>query len=136
MLVLNQKLLKNLERAAGSSDMYYGIQWDMASAQFEKLQRHGFVTAEYPHNPIHKVRAIITDKGREYLESLKKPASQEAKAPKYLQSPKREKVSSKEITDLWDENEKSMGEQAALHVACEMLDIDVDDAYDIMANAS
>jgi len=38
-----------------------------------------------------------------------------------------------ELLDLWEENEKSMGEMAAYHVACEMLDIDLDDGWDILA---
>lgn len=39
----------------------------------------------------------------------------------------------KELQDLWDENEKHMGEQAAYHVACEELGIDPDDGYEILA---
>lgn len=39
-----------------------------------------------------------------------------------------------ELNDLWCENEEAgMGEQAALGVACEMLGIPWEDAYDVLA---
>ncbi len=37
-----------------------------------------------------------------------------------------------ELSDLWDENEEHMGEQAAYHVACEQLDIDPDEGYELL----
>lgn len=42
------------------------------------------------------------------------------------------KVTSKQILDLWRENEEGMGEQAALAVTCSMLGIEEEEAYDIM----
>lgn len=39
-----------------------------------------------------------------------------------------------ELNDLWCDNEDAgMGEQAALAVACEMLGIPHEDAYDVLA---
>lgn len=37
-----------------------------------------------------------------------------------------------ELVELWDQNEECMGEQAALHVACEMLGIDPECASDVL----
>lgn len=128
-LILGKKALRNLRLAAGSSAMYYGEVWDTAPAQFAKLERHGLIEAEHPHNPVHKVRAVITEKGKAFLAELGQPVKK-AKKPEYLQKPK---VTGQEILDLWDDNEETMGEQAALAVACDMLGIELEDAYDIMA---
>lgn len=49
--------------------MYAGMQWDLAGAQFSKLEKRGFVECRQPHNMAHKARAVITQAGIEYLES-------------------------------------------------------------------
>lgn len=38
-----------------------------------------------------------------------------------------------EFLALWDENEESMGEMAAFAVTCQMLGLNEDEAYDLMA---
>ena len=37
-----------------------------------------------------------------------------------------------ELSQLWNDNEEHMGEQAAYHVACEQLDIDPDYGYELL----
>jgi len=37
-----------------------------------------------------------------------------------------------ELSDAWDKNEETMGEQAAYHVACEQLNIDSDDGWQLL----
>ena len=39
----------------------------------------------------------------------------------------------KEIMELWDDNEEHMGEMAAFSVTCDMLGIDEETAYSILA---
>lgn len=39
----------------------------------------------------------------------------------------------RDLSEAWDDNEQSMGEQAAYHVSCEQLGIDPDDGYDLLA---
>lgn len=39
----------------------------------------------------------------------------------------------RELSDLWDENEKSMGEQAAYSVSCDILGISTDEGYELLA---
>ena len=41
----------------------------------------------------------------------------------------------KELAELWSENEQDMGEMAAYHVSCEMLNIDPDDGWELMAQS-
>lgn len=40
----------------------------------------------------------------------------------------------KELTELWADNEEHMGEMAAYFVACEQLEIDPDDGWNLMAD--
>ncbi len=42
----------------------------------------------------------------------------------------------RELSEAWDENEETMGEQAAYHVSCEQLGIDPDDGYELLAELS
>lgn len=42
------------------------------------------------------------------------------------------KVSAQEIHDLWNENEKTMGEMAAFSVSCEMLGLTYEEGLDII----
>ena len=51
-------------------------------------------------------------------------------------APKIKKSRAQELADLWDENEKIMGEQAAYLVACDTLGIDPEDGYDLLAELS
>jgi len=37
-----------------------------------------------------------------------------------------------QLSDLWDDNEESMGEMAAYHAACEQLNIDSDDGWQLL----
>ncbi|MHC1572183.1 MAG: hypothetical protein ACXQTL_05485 [Methanosarcinales archaeon] len=39
----------------------------------------------------------------------------------------------KELKKVWEENEESMAEMAAYHVACEQLEIDPDDGWELLA---
>lgn len=39
----------------------------------------------------------------------------------------------RQLADQWNENEDSMGEMAAYHVACEQLGIDPDDGWGLLA---
>lgn len=76
---LGKKLVKTLKSLAryGQTDgsltpirggtMYAGVQWDMASSQHDRLAKRGFVERRSPHNPIHKDRAVITEKGLAFL---------------------------------------------------------------------
>ena len=48
---------------------------------------------------------------------------------------RKEKPTAEEILELWDELEESMGEWAALSVACEILGIEQDEAFAIIADA-
>lgn len=133
-LRFGDKLLRTLQLSATASGMYYGIQWDTAPGQFERLQKHGLVTCDQPHNLSHKARAVITEKGKAVLAAHLKPVPKPQK-PEYFQTPKKQRVTANEILELWDENEQTMGEQAALAVACDMLQIELEDAYDIIASA-
>ena len=47
-------------------------------------------------------------------------------------NPKNKKLA-KELNELWQENEKSMGEMAAYQVSCEQLEIDPDDGWEYLA---
>lgn len=38
----------------------------------------------------------------------------------------------KQFAELLASNEESMGEHAAYHVTCEMMDVDPDDGYDLL----
>lgn len=44
-----------------------------------------------------------------------------------------EKEKAQMLLDQWNQNEKHMGEMAAYHVACEQLEIDPDDGWDLLA---
>ena len=63
------KTLKHL-RTMHDSGMYPGDWWDSAPKQHAYLERLGLVEIYTPHNPVHKIRAAITWRGREYLESI------------------------------------------------------------------
>lgn len=73
---LGKKLLARLKWALYTTDkqcgMYPGDWWDLAEKQHSTLEGMGYVERFYPHNDCHKMRAIITDSGREVLESLGK----------------------------------------------------------------
>jgi hypothetical protein len=81
---IGKKLIKTLKQlvimgqddgpltpATGQS-MYAGMPWDMACAQYAKLEKRGFVERRSPHNPIHKDRAVITQAGLDFLRSIDK----------------------------------------------------------------
>ena len=44
-----------------------------------------------------------------------------------------EKEKAHELLETWSDNEETMGEQAAYQVACEMLNIDPDHGYELLA---
>lgn len=67
---LTQKQVRALKLTSGQVGMYPGIQWDFRPKQFNRLRNLGLVTEYFPHNPIHKVYATITDKGKELLREL------------------------------------------------------------------
>ena len=72
-LVVAKKLLDTLERARQYTDnpsgMYPGYDIVFAPGQFKKLEKRGFVELYSPHNPVHNDRMVITDLGREALET-------------------------------------------------------------------
>ncbi len=73
MTQLNRKLRRTLERARLFSlggGMYPGDWWEGAPRQHQKLETMGLVRMYVPHNPVHKIRAEITQKGLEVLASL------------------------------------------------------------------
>lgn len=77
--VLSAKLLKRLQYLSrcGTEDasltpkagqsMYAGDIWEGATKQYEDLAKRGFVERRSPHNMAHKDRAVITEKGLEFL---------------------------------------------------------------------
>jgi len=48
--------------------MYPGVYLDDAPGQIGKLIKRGLLELYYPHNSVHKVRAIITELGRAALQ--------------------------------------------------------------------
>lgn len=68
---MNKKLLRTLDNVCLETDcpisMYPGGRYDLAPVQHRKLERMGLVEPFIPHNPIHKERVTITDKGRAVL---------------------------------------------------------------------
>ena len=69
-LALSKKHLLWLRASASPPCvMYPGEYWDAAPRAFRYLSSLGLVRCYLPHNPIHKERAIITDKGRDVLVS-------------------------------------------------------------------
>lgn len=76
---LSEKLFKRLKylviygtsdgplTCAAGQNMYAGDIWDGAARQYQKLERLGFVQQRSPSNPIHKTRAVITQKGIDFL---------------------------------------------------------------------
>lgn len=51
--------------------MYAGEPWELASAQYERLAKRGYVERRSPHNMAHKDRAVITPAGLKFLERRK-----------------------------------------------------------------
>ncbi len=51
--------------------MYEGCHHSLAPAMFAKLEKWGFVHTSYPHNPIHKPRVVLTDKGEAAYKDIK-----------------------------------------------------------------
>jgi len=47
--------------------LYAGSPWKLASAQYSKLQKRGFVECRTPSNPMHDARAVITRSGIDFL---------------------------------------------------------------------
>lgn len=47
--------------------MYPGEVWERCPSAYGRLYKLGLVTTYIPHNPVHKERAVITDKGRAVL---------------------------------------------------------------------
>jgi len=70
---LSAKDIKWLEMSAfgAGSGMYPGDRWENAPRRFTSLQKRGLVSLYIPHNPAHKERAVITDKGRALLLAAK-----------------------------------------------------------------
>jgi len=68
-------LLKRLQVAQAATDnpcgMYPGIYFEDAPTQIRKLIARGLLEEYQPHNPVHKLRATITDKGRAVLANYK-----------------------------------------------------------------
>ena len=46
------------------------------------------------------------------------------------------KVSPKQFAEVLSDNEEDMGEMAAYHVTCEQLEVDPDDGWDLLIEAS
>lgn len=70
--VMGKKLRKALTYPKlFESGMYKGCHWDIAPAQFAKLEKWGFVYDEFPHNLIHKSRCVLTEKGEAALINIK-----------------------------------------------------------------
>lgn len=46
---------------------------------------------------------------------------------------RKQKELAEDLNEQWSINEETMGEMAAYHVACEMLDIDPDEGYELLA---
>ena len=67
------KWLKAAARPAGSG-LYPGERWEFATARFDKLYKRGLVSYFEPHNSVHKLRAVITEKGRTALARAKADA--------------------------------------------------------------
>jgi hypothetical protein len=65
----HRKWLEHIELASkASSGMYRGAPCDFVPFKAASvLEKHGFVTLEIPHNPVHKERWVITDDGRAAL---------------------------------------------------------------------
>lgn len=68
---LGRKLIHRLRLIEGMTDrpagMYPGDYWSTAGAQHAKLERHGLVEKDQPHNRVHHARVVITDTGRAWL---------------------------------------------------------------------
>ena len=68
---ISKKLLRRLETLLRDTDeppgMYPGDHYKHASKQYSKLIQRGYAETYHPHNPIHDVRVIITDQGRDVL---------------------------------------------------------------------
>lgn len=68
---IGAKQLKILQNACRDTDrptgMYPGMHIDIAPAQIRKLIARGYLEEYHPHNPVHKMRATITDLGRAAL---------------------------------------------------------------------
>ncbi len=69
---VGKKQLDTLKRALRDTDnpsgMYAGLHIDVAPGQIKKLAARGMLEIIEPHNPVHKARAVITEKGRAAIE--------------------------------------------------------------------
>jgi hypothetical protein len=75
MTLLSKKQRKWLEHidlaSKASSGMYRGERCDFVPFKAASvLEKHGFVSLEIPHNPVHKERWVITDEGRAALSEI------------------------------------------------------------------
>lgn len=72
--ILSRKLMRRLKEIRDASDctagMYYGLRYETAPKQYDRLYTLGMAVAYYPPNMAHKPRVVITDHGRRYLESF------------------------------------------------------------------
>lgn len=71
---LNTKDRRALYLAASDGGgMYPGVQADVISGKvYRKLMLAGLIQDYCPHNPVHKVRIVATNKGRQVLEDSPK----------------------------------------------------------------
>ncbi len=74
MSALTPTQWKRLQRAASDGlGMYPGDQWENAPKQYLALEKMGLVHRYIPHNPVHKERAVATEKGLSMLSERSKP---------------------------------------------------------------
>lgn len=69
---LSKRELRLLYLADSSSGMYPGVQLDLAPKRFLKLRNAGLIYEFVPHNPVHKYRAVTTDKGAAVFAAARK----------------------------------------------------------------
>ncbi len=71
MRELSDKLMNRLHSIARNSEdhggAYPGNLWETAYKQHRQLLDMGLVELYRPHNPAHRLRVVITDKGRALL---------------------------------------------------------------------
>lgn len=63
----SKKILTWLKLSNMGSGMYPGERIDFAPRVFDRLIRDGLCSLYIPHNPVHKERAVATERGREVL---------------------------------------------------------------------
>ena len=80
--VLSKKLLRRLQIVARETErplgiMYRGTPMDIAPVQHSELIRRGLAYREVPHNPVHKVRVVVSDAGLAALRAALRAAGYE-----------------------------------------------------------